>query len=297
MGGKALKQKGIDARRFDSEEMESFVEKFTTVVEEALRSETAPYFVMETILPLMDKKDHGDLDLVILCEKHRRNDVEGYIYNELKSKAMKRNGHCTSMEWDGIQLDLLFVHDIDNMNWAAEWYSHGDLSGILGRVFRYYHFIYGQDGLYFKVSYDNLQKKIFLGLDRLKALRMMGYKPVGPVGLTEEDTFEYVMSSAMAHPSIFDRIDAENKRRNTQVKFFEWVKQHPREGYTLYERDSGWTFLKENYPSDYKTARKTLRQMKRDVRRRPYKRTLKKLLAKVGYYKWKHRNKPRAHKQ
>ena len=119
MGGKA-----VGGRRMPFEE---FFERRNRLKRFFDQENITVYFPTELI-----KDDYGDIDIIL----HKSYSGQAAFLFSLwaNSKVGKKNGNVHSFEWEGVQVDLIFVPDPE---YSVRWYSYGQASAIMGRIYRH----------------------------------------------------------------------------------------------------------------------------------------------------------------
>ena len=111
----------------------------------------------EFVLPdnLSDKKDFGDLDVIINSADFEKfcNSVKDDSY----VKIIERKGHSFYLEVDEIDKFRVQVDFIvsNNLQYAKWYYSYGDFNNILGKIANQYDCKLKDDGLYYRYNETN----------------------------------------------------------------------------------------------------------------------------------------------
>lgn len=254
MGGNALKH--LDVKRISRVELIARMSKLLKLWERlAFSDNPCPFFLIEFPVQLRNKEDAGDLDVIYTCRPEDNEAVIAALKAEFNTRGAKKNGNCTSIEWDDLQVDMIYVPDVDTLEWAANWYSHGDFMALTGRVFRYYRFVLKNNGLYYTINTENQKQEIFLTRDWERALKLLKYKPITRFQTFDEsDVYEFVFSSPLAFPGIYTAVKPERPlKRPMQLRFYEWLEDKGTE--ELLPRSYGWKLLYEFDKKTYFKAR------------------------------------------
>lgn len=285
MGGNALRH--LDVQRISIKEYISRMEWFIDNICSPRIAKRFPGVAFEFPVILADKEDIGDLDIVYTCPPHLHEELLETLKQEFNSKGFVKNGNCTSIEWNNLQVDFIYNPNKETMEWAALWYSHGDFMAIIGRVYRYYHFILKNNGLYFAINTPNLRQEIELTQDWAKTFNILKYKPLSRYHLYQErDIYEYVFSSPFAFPGLYFHVKTERKiKRPMQKRFYEWLETQPMD--VKYPRKQGWQLLYEFDKKAYWRARRIqvklwLKELVFPIKR-VYKKTWNKKLKPIFY--------------
>lgn len=197
---------------------------------------------IEAILAYAEKRDFGDMDLLI-------DDVNGYdaraIATCLDACEVVPNGDVTSigirLPQGVFQIDLLKT-PTPCFDFAARYFGFNDLGNLLGRVARRFGAKFGQRGLLYPlVDAENsfrLLAELTITLDFAEALRLLGYDPVRYETLrstggfrTLDDIFAYVVSSPYVHRDLYllenlnHRARVRDAKRPTYNAFLAWLAQ------------------------------------------------------------------------
>lgn len=242
MGGKQLQSLGT--RRFSASEYAARVSEFYKIIEQILRANPKLQLVIDIPTPLLGKEDYGDLDVVYWTDNVEK--VRDELAKAFNSKGYKKNGQVISIEWNQLQVDMIYT-DFDSFDWELNWYSHGDSSALIGRVYRYYNFKFGHEALFFNVKTKHYSKDILVTQNWKTGHNILGYKPLSKYHLyKEQEIFAHTMDCPYVHKNIFETMK-KDRDRTTQVNFYDWAlnnaDEHFKEGF---RREFGWKLLR-NY--------------------------------------------------
>lgn len=236
MGGNALKH--LNVQRIDAAEYGSRLQRFDEIIKSI--SKNGLTIAIGYPMSLYGKLDYGDLDVIYWSNDPEK--VRTELLTALDSRGFKKNGQVTSIEWENFQLDMIYA-SLETFEWQLNWYSHGDASAIRGRVYRYYNFKFGHDGLYYNIRSKNGSKDILVTRNWVEAHKLMGYKALSNMHMyTEPEIFEHTVSSPNVHRDIFDLLNPD-RPRSTQVAFYEWVKDQGTDLETIKPREYGLRLL------------------------------------------------------
>lgn len=240
MGGKALKEYGVV--RISSASYQERLKQLNDWMGELPDQLECEHFVPGQVV----KEDYGDMDVLFTSNNPRA--VIDFFKDKFATKGAKKNGNCTSVEWDGFQVDFISFNE-EVFPFACHYYSHGTYAAILGKVMRYYHFKLGWDGLAFTVRSKNGKYDRMLTRDWGEAMRLMGYKTYLPKAQTfpEEDLFRHLISTPLMQKHIFAQTKPD-RNYGFQEKFFNWVVSQPEVGDKERTRSYGWFILWNHNP-------------------------------------------------
>jgi hypothetical protein len=240
MGGKALKEYGVV--RISPEAYQERLKKLNDWMAELPDSLECDYFVPGQVV----KEDYGDMDVLFTSTNPKV--VVDFFKEKFASKGAKKNGNCTSVEWDEFQVDFIHFRE-EVFPFACHYYSHGTYAAILGKVMRYYHLKLGWDGLSFTLRTKNGKYERLLTRDWGEAMTLMGYKTYLKKEWTfpEEDLFKHLISSPLMQKHIF-RDTKPDRNYGFQEKFFIWVDSQPDVGDKERTRSYGWFILWQHNP-------------------------------------------------
>ena len=220
MGGNALKH--LNVVRLDTTEYAKRLGEFTLIAIDYLSANPHDELMFGFPVPLKYKEDYGDLDVIYTINPTRNEAFVKFLEERFVSRGSKKNGNVKSVEWNNFQVDLIFVQP-EVFDWALNWYSHGDHAAVQGRVYRYYKFKYGWDGLYYSYGTKSFHKDILVTRDWKEGNDILGYKPLFyECEYTENDVFLHTVSSPYAFSDIFETLKMD-RPRPSQIRFYEWV--------------------------------------------------------------------------
>lgn len=237
MGGKAL----TNTRRITTIEMESIIDDISKDF-----NEIQGHF--EVLKSLPSKMDHGDIDFII--DSSISFDTLKRISLDKGVQEIKRNGDSLHISWpigDGtyVQVDFSKI-DWSSLENARTFLWYGDLGNLIGKIVR------GHFSNYLRWSYhglnrriwtetnDHLLQKLHISSDAPKILDLFGFDySVWERGFqTEEDVFEFVLSSSLFNSEYFNpenlRHDQkEDYKRPGYLRFLEWMKLHDKKSQVM----------------------------------------------------------------
>lgn len=154
------------------------------------------------------KSDFGDVDVVIWWEKDVSDLVE-FLRTTCKPAQLVQNSNVISFEFERHQIDVIAFTNEIVFEFACCYFSHSDLSNLIGRVARRLGMKLGHDGLWLIIrdpeNYDQVIDEILVTDIYGEALHILGYNPsVHNDGFeTPEQIFEYVTTSKYFNPEGF----------------------------------------------------------------------------------------------
>lgn len=208
MGGNAIKNHVT--RRYDAVEYLAIAEE----VQEMLR----PYFSRtEPIMAYKNKKDFGDLDLLIQSDGVNFNIVK-MIKILFDSKEIVPNGKVYSFEYKEFQVDLILTSQHE-FEFARHYYAYNDLGNLMGRIAHKFGLKYGHDGLYYMFrDGTHLIGEICVTMDVREVFRVFDFNYARwEEGFDDlEDIFDFVSRSKYFNPDIylFDQMNHRSRVRD-----------------------------------------------------------------------------------
>jgi hypothetical protein len=194
------KQFGSEAARVSSEEMGAVF----TELQGKVGNEFAGF---ELTLTLEEKKDHGDVDMLVLLHPDQN---PAKIINSLKPLKYNKNGYCHSFLYESgigkkVHVDFLVSSDPNLHRTKKQYYAFNDLSSTIGIVAKAYDFKYSSEG-FFK-RYEDKRRNwhdVFVSVDLNVGLRILGYEPK-PLWLrTYQQVIDYCASSLLFDSKMFE---------------------------------------------------------------------------------------------
>lgn len=186
---------------------------------------------------VLDKQDHGDVDILVQEIDEKSDHGRRYLATSLKPVEMKHNGPVVSVGYQFApgrvaQVDLISVprHAI---RMARLYYAGSGIGMILGRVAAWHGLVLAWDNIRLRSNPElPWSRDIPLTPDPGLALGLLGYDPDAFGAFrTEEDVWEYAMSSPMAQPWMFtsENTNSDNRSRDRGrpgfMRFQEWLKE------------------------------------------------------------------------
>ena len=275
MGGRALKS--VDTRRINRVEFDRISKEIMNILKLTFNKVGIPFFYKK-------KESFGDIDFVISNDGFNGS-IREYIENTFTPNEIFHNGNAYSFDYESVQIDLIFTPDEDYES-TLNYMGGNDLGNFIGRLAQSLGFKYGQEGLWYNhysdantkttimVSKDYREIFSFLDLDYDKWIE--GFDSL-------EEIFEYVMTSFLFNPKIFqlkelNKINRErNLKRASYMSFLEYIEdKEPNDEYdgeVIYTlKKDVINVIREAFPSvnidlrlaeiDYETAKKKLVNMK-----------------------------------
>ena len=224
MGGNALNKKNIETVRISVKDYGARMSEFMVLSIEFNNLYTEAQFRYGFPIPIMNKEDYGDLDVIYTINLKFHEKLIEFLKQKFNSKGMVSNGSVKSLEWEKFQVDMIYVSK-ESFDYTLNWYSHGDHAAVQGRVYRYYGFKYGNDGLYYSFGTKSFNKDILVTRDFKDANNILGYKPLSyEYQYHEDDIFDHNISSPYVCKRIF-QTKKMDRPRESQIRFYEWVEK------------------------------------------------------------------------
>lgn len=249
MGGNALKQKGLNTDRVNTDTFLLFYNNISFILKEELELTTHMVECYQT------KKTHGDLDILVKMDSkfNQKNvDLKKWVENRFKPKAIVSNGGVISFEYHNFQIDLVMVRE-SNWDIAKVFFSFSPLGNLMGKLAHKFNLKNGFQGLEFafrnfngrlstNITISKNPEKIFtfLGFDYQRYLK--GFN-------TEEEIFDYVINSKYFDKKNFqyenlNRIDRKrNLRRPDYNRFLEYVNNIKNLQSFKYKKKSDYVYI------------------------------------------------------
>jgi len=277
MGGNALKHYNVKRiPRHEYDERRFFVESWMRVVGKYTDS-VSRYFIPGQVV----KDDYGDMD--ILFTSSNPTAVIEFFKEKFNSKGFKKNGNCTSVEWNGFQVD--FIHfSPEKFRFACHYYSHGTYSAVLGKAVRYYGFKLGWDGLSYTLRVDNTKYDHLITRDWDEAMKLLKYNTTLDPSVTypQLELFDHLVTSPLLQKHIFARTKPD-RNYGFQEDFFSWIVDRPNLNKRRYSKLHGWKILFFYNPVTCGQLILKLLKMHFDVSVRPVKKWHRKITYKYLY--------------
>lgn len=230
MGGKAIK----NAKRMTLEQYEAVKLHIEKIMKTTLSG-------VEYSFPkeLASKDSFGDLDVLVLADNENvKNEILLMLHHTFAEVV--DSGSVQSVKFLEFQVDFIFVES--DLDFAKEYFSHGDMGNLLGYYAMYLGYKLGRDGLYRSVNIPNVGKKHhYITKDWRIALNLLGFEAVK---YPESFNDAYSMMNFVASSSLFKH-DKEN--------VFAWESLTSRHRSTVRKREGQRKFFKEYIGIDDET--------------------------------------------
>lgn len=229
MGGRALKQAGIETRRVDADEY------FQVLCPEvlALLDKACPGVCAEVVPAYRDKTTFGDMDVVVDTET-LVNDWREQIQSVFRPRAVVSNGNVLSFDYKQFQIDLI-RHVSEVYEFARHYYAWNDLGNLIGRIARRAGFKFGHDGLWYVLrapgNESRVIRKVLVSRNFNQAIQFLGFSAERYHEGFDflDDIFRYVADSEFFDSSAFPlehrshNARIRDRKRPTYMAFLRWV--------------------------------------------------------------------------
>jgi hypothetical protein len=163
-------------------------------------------FTFASIKAYTEKESFGDLD-ILYTSRGTRLPMPQIIKSIFGDVEVVANGDCTSFDYNGFQVDMIFAHE-DHFNFAYEYFNWNDLGNFIGRTAHRLGFKFGHDGLKYVIrdKDDDVRvvKEIIVTTDFKEAMTFLGFKWNSHLVFnTPEEIFEYASTSEYFSPESF----------------------------------------------------------------------------------------------
>lgn len=183
-----------------------------------------------------NKKDFGDLDILICAKKPERKYHESLLNKWFGATKYYHNGNITSFDYHlddrTFQVDLIYT-SYDDFETSKFYFSYNDLNNLVGRIAHKLGVKFGFDGLTYQIRTESGKKadKIYLSKEPEEIYSFLGldYSRYERGFESLEDIFDYVASSKYFNPAIYQMEElnhtnkTRNRKRNTYMNFLKWV--------------------------------------------------------------------------
>lgn len=229
MGGSALKS--IETRRVLAQELADLRPE----IEQRLRTALGEEVDFRAVPAYRQKSDFGDLDIVVASDALASSWKQDVI-NTLGSRDHRANGPILSVEYRGLQVDLI-RHPEKEFEFAWRYYSFNDLGNLIGRTARAMGMKFGAHGLFYPFhDPDNPSQRIadvLVTRDFPQALTILGFDPRRfEQGFEDREAiFTYAVTSPYFDPERFllKNLSHENRirdsKRSTYRAFLEYLEE------------------------------------------------------------------------
>lgn len=209
------------------------LEDYLKVEEEiiSLLKSLQPDIIVRRIAFIRDKKDFGDLDLIV-------SNVTIDLLNQLQQLGylVNNNGNVLSFLYNSFQIDLIKVPK-PLVDYSVNYFSWNDAGNLLGRMSKSLGFKHSHYGLYFihrGVNNDKIYNEYLLSnqyTDVIKYLQLDINKYLQGFN-TKEELFKWIISSPYfnADKFKFENLNHQNKvrdrKRSTYNEFLKYLEDN-----------------------------------------------------------------------
>ena len=236
MGGKALRQYGIETERKTSTEFFELASKISVQLSYGLgitnsvpiEFKYSPNISSAPVRCYRTKQDHGDLDVLIKIDndfKEKNINLKDYVQEHFNPQIIHSNGGVLSFDYQNFQIDFIPVSE-SNWKIAQVYFSYDPLGNAMGKTFHKLNLSYGWDGLKYKYRNFNGRNShdIIVSKNPRKIFEFGGYDYDRYLeGFdTMEEIFDFIISGKYFNVDIFkmENLSAIDKKRNRKRKSY-----------------------------------------------------------------------------
>lgn len=248
MGGKALKQIGIETQRKTTEDLIRIYQEISQRLHKiGLTTHLVDFY--------RSKETHGDLDILIKMQGQPVN-LKNWVRDNITTNLVYSKP-VVSFEYENFQVDLI---PIAQSNWeTAKFFFDKDPSAnLMGKITHKFGLKYGWAGLVypFRNFSGRLTRDIVISKDPRKICEFLGFDYDRYINGfdTLEEIFEFVVGSKYFNTDYFrmenlGHIDRKrNKKRQTYQQFLEYVNTIKKPGYVFDKKDSYIDYIDKEFP-------------------------------------------------
>jgi len=154
----------------------------------------------------LEKDSFGDLDILYTAASVRMpmREVIKKVFGDVEVVS---NGDCTSFDYDGFQVDMIWSND-ESFDFAYQYFNWNDLGNFIGRTAHRLGFKFGHDGLKYVIRDEDqperVVKEITVTTDFKTAMHFLGFDWTHQLIFhTPEEIFEYASTSPYFSPESF----------------------------------------------------------------------------------------------
>lgn len=254
MGGKALKEKGIETVRVNTDLFNQYYDEISNILKNELVLETYK------VRCYKEKETHGDLDILIKIDQEFYNkgiNLKKWVDDRFKPKALNHNGSVTSWEYNMFQIDFIPVKE-SSWEIIKHFMDFSPIGNLFGKTAHRFGCKFGIDGLVYpfrnfngrlshNITISKNPKKIFdfLGYDYDKYLK--GFE-------TEEEIFDFIINGKYFNSQIFlfenlRHIDKKrNKKRPDYNRFLTYINDNHFNDYEFKKKEEYLAYINDYFP-------------------------------------------------
>ena len=234
--------------------------------------------------PLASKKDHGDIDIIVLPKGGQtvKSTVLGAIQNNIVKNQnnqlfINSNGNIFSVLYrpdkldKQVHVDFIAAESEEDFETKENYLAYNDFSGMVGIISRKLNFRYGSEG-FFKIFVDkNGQNKyIFITKNLKDGLKILGFRNVDTNFSnikSEDDIVEFIKTSPLFDVRQFttDLNSGDLKKMRIARKSAQYIKDElikSNQHRTVKDEDY---FFKQLYPQKYDMVEKQKEELNKEV--------------------------------
>tara|TARA_R110000796_G_scaffold215732_3_gene331756 strand:+ start:462 stop:1472 length:1011 start_codon:yes stop_codon:yes gene_type:complete len=222
MGGRALKT--AFTRRYSKQEFDTVSKELIDIIEKTYTKACTPLFYNK-------KETFGDIDIIVSVITTDMGAIRHFVENTFKPTEIFSNGNAISFDYKEVQVDLICVPEKD-FGSNYHYLAFNDLGNFIGRLAQSMGLKYGQEGLWYNHFSDaNTKDKIIVSKNYRDIFNFLDldYDKWTEGFDTLEDIFEYIMTSHLFNPKMFqlkelNKINRErNLKRASYMSFLEYI--------------------------------------------------------------------------
>ena len=215
------------------------------------------------------KEDYGDVDVIV--SKAGKEEFIHHFRDFFNSQRMKRNSDVVSLEWDGVQVDFIFVPR-ESVEFARAWYSFGDNSASMGRIFSWYGYKLSWNGLFWRGKTKNDDVLVTRDWDEALGMFQFMYPDPSMVAVNGEYANLLLLESPFISAVPFLFAKAQRESRPQQQALAKLVYDRPfgrvigpprKTGYQLLKLGVKWNLLKKKLTISYSPLKRLRRKCRK----------------------------------
>lgn len=250
-------------------------DEMNKVVEELNLTLSDLFVKFEPVKSLKSKKDHGDIDILVLPNGDWKAGLEKRLSDQIEDKDKNGGVHSYLIYFPiidkKVHVDFIVAGDKNRFESMSQYYILNDFSGVVGIFAQHLNFLYGSEGFLkrYKDKRNNWHK-LSITSNLMKGLRILGYEnPETKIEKLEtlDDIVDFLMESPLLdytyfRPENMNATQRKDEKGRDNIKYMLDMLGSIKKKASIFDEDH---FLKKLYPNDYSILQKKIDKVEKET--------------------------------